>query len=84
MEQLPGDSMPALHWVSGVFWSKALTKDKLQLGSWQGLLHSPLSGLCNLAAQSHKQRQPVKGNTATEILWLVLQSLQEKNHTYFM
>ncbi len=52
MEQLPGDSMPALHWVSRVLRSIALTKDKLQLGCWQGLLRSPLSGLSNLAAQS--------------------------------
>lgn len=68
MEQLPGDSMPALQWVSGVLWSIALTKDKLQLGCWQGLLHSSLSQLSNLAAQIPKQREPVKLNSTSEIL----------------
>lgn len=55
MEQLPGDSMPALNWVSGMLWSTALTKDKLELGCWQSVLHSALSELPNLAAQSRKQ-----------------------------
>lgn len=60
MEQLPGDSMPALHWVSEVLGSTALTKDKLQMKGWQGLLRSPLCNLCNFAQRGHKQREPVK------------------------
>lgn len=84
MGQLPGDSMPAPRWVSGVLWSKALTRDKLHLGCWQCSLHSPLSGFSNLAARGHKQRKPVELNSAAEILGIVLQSLQERNHTFLM
>lgn len=84
MEQLPGNLMPALHWVSAAEccgqW--LLAEDKLQLGCWQDVLCSPVPGLSNLVTQSHKQREPLKENSAIVLFGVGLHSLQENNHKY--